>query len=120
VINYHFTPNRRFNLDVGIGYDQDLIKAKQVLEAILIEDPRVMKTPRPVVYVTNLAESCVELSARGWVPNMKYWKTRCDLLEKAKLRLDQEGIKIAFPQRDVHLYHETASPGFPEGEHQIS
>jgi small conductance mechanosensitive channel len=120
LINYHFTPSRRFNLDVGIGYDQDLIKAKQVLEAILVEDPRVMKTPRPVVYVMNLKDSCVELSARGWVPNLKYWQTRCDLLEKAKLRLDQEGIKIAFPQRDVHLYQGAAAPGFPEGGYEIS
>jgi len=110
VINYHFTPNRRLQLDVGIGYNQDILRAKQVLEALMIEDPRVLKTPRPVVYVVNLADSCVELSARGWVTNLKYWKTRCDLIEKVKLRLDQEGITIAFPQRDVHLYYKTAPP----------
>ena len=103
VINFHFTPNRRFELDIGIGYDQDLLKAKRILETIMIEDPRVLPTPRPVVYVLNLADSCVELSARGWADNLKAWKTKCELLEKAKLRLDQEGIRIAFPQRDVHL-----------------
>ncbi len=114
VINFHFTPTRRFELDIGIRYDQDLLKAKQVLEAIMIEDPRVLEKPRPIVYVVNLADSCVELSARGWAENLKAWKTKCELLEKAKLRLDQEGIIIAFPQRDVHLYHEIASPAFPE------
>lgn len=108
VINYHFTPTRRFELEVGIGYDQDLLRAKQILESLMIEDPRVLMKPRPVVYVVNLGESCVELSARGWVSNLKYWTTRCELLEKAKLRLDLEGIAIAFPQRDVHLYHENA------------
>jgi small conductance mechanosensitive channel len=120
VINFHATPTRRFELEVGIGYDQDILKAKQVLEAIMIEDPRVITKPRPVVYVANLADSCVELSGRGWVNNLDYWKTKCDLLEKTKLRFDQEGITIAFPQRDVHLYYETAATASPEAEHGTS
>lgn len=114
VINYHFTPNRRFEVDIGIRYDQDLLKAKQVLEALITEDPRVLPNPRPIVYVTNLADNCVQLSGRGWIENVKYWKTKCDLLEKAKLRFDQEGIVIAYPQRDVHIYYETALPASVE------
>ncbi|MFC1825203.1 mechanosensitive ion channel family protein [Thermodesulfobacteriota bacterium] len=120
VINFHFTPTRRFEIDVGIRYDQDLVKAKQVLEALLIEDPRVKGKPRPIVYVVNLADSCVELSARGWVENLKYWRTKCDLLEKTKLRFDQEGITIAFPQRDVHLYHEDAKESLSDEEKLLS
>jgi len=116
LINYHFTPTRRIKIDVGIGYDQDILKAKQALEAIMIEDPRVKTKPRPVVYVLNLADSCVELGGRCWVDNPKYWVTKCDLLEKTKLRFDQEGITIAFPQQDVHLYHETTPAAFPEEE----
>ena len=116
IINYHFTPTRRVKIDVGIRYDQDILKAKQVLEAIMIEDPRVKTKPRPVVYVLNLADSCVELGGRCWVDNLKYWVTKCDLIEKVKLRFDQEGIIIAFPQRDVHLYHETPPAAFPETE----
>ena len=114
VTNYHFTPTRRVKIDVGIRYDQDILKAKQVLESIMIEDPRVGTKPRPVVYVLNLADSCVELGGRCWVDNLKYWVTKCDLVEKVKLRFDQEGIIIAFPQRDVHLYHETPVAAFPE------
>lgn len=114
VINYHFTPQRRFELDIGIGYKQDLLKAKQLLDAIMTQDPRVLPNPRPIVYVTNLADSCVQLSGRGWIENVKYWKTRCDLLEKAKLRFDQEGIVIAYPQRDVHIYNETPLPASGE------
>lgn len=110
VTNYHFTPERRFEVDIGIGYNQNLFKAKQLLEAIMTEDPRVLPNPRPVVYVTNLADSCVQLSGRGWIQNIQYWKTKCDLLEKTKLRFDQEGIVIAYPQRDVHLYYETTVP----------
>jgi small conductance mechanosensitive channel len=119
VINYHFTETRRIKINVGIGYDQDLLKAKQILEAIMIEDPRVKVKPRPVVYVLNLANSCVELGGRCWVENLKFWTTRCELIEKTKLRFDQEGITIAFPQLDVHHFHGTASPNFPGKENTI-
>ena len=109
VQNYHLTGTRRIKLNVGIRYDQDLMKAKQVLEAIMVEDPRVHLTPRPAVWVLNLADSCVELGGRCWVDNVKYWSTRCELLEKTKLRFDAEGIVIAYPQRDVHIYYENTS-----------
>lgn len=112
VINYHFKETRRIKVDVGIGYDQDILKAKQILETIMIEDPRVKVTPRPTVYVLNLASSCVQLGGRCWVDNVKYWTTRCELIEKTKLRFDQEGITIAFPQLDVHHYHGDDSSEF--------
>jgi small conductance mechanosensitive channel len=114
LINYHFTPNRRFEIDVGIGYDQDLLKAKRVLEELIVSDPRVLGTPRPIVYVTKLTDRCVELSGRGWINNLKYWRTKCDLLEKTKLRFDKEGIKIAFPQRDIHIRNDAVEMGHPE------
>ena len=120
VINYHFTKTRRIKVDVGIRYDQDLLKAKQVLETIMIEDPRVLLKPaRPTVYVLNMADNCVKLGGRCWVDNVKYWTTRCELIEKTKLRFDQEGITIAFPQLDVHHYHGDASPEFP-GEEDLA
>lgn len=102
VINYHVTPNRRVEINVGIQYDQDLLKAKQVLEALMIEGARVETNPSPVVHVLNLADSRVELGGRCWVENEKWWKTRCELLEKTKLRFDREGIKFAFPQLELH------------------
>jgi len=110
VINYHFSDSRRIKIDVGIRYDQDLMKAKQVLESIMIEDPRVKPKPGPVVYVLNLANNCVELGGRCWVDNMKYWVTKCDLLEKTKYRFDNEGITFAFPQLDVNFYNKSESP----------
>jgi small conductance mechanosensitive channel len=61
IINYHFTPSRRFTVKVNIKYDQDLMKAKQVLEAIMIEDPRVLAKPRPVVYLMSLEKGYMEL-----------------------------------------------------------
>jgi small conductance mechanosensitive channel len=103
VINYHFTQTRRIKIDVNIRYDQDLLKAKRVLEAIMTEDARVKPKPGPMVYVLNLASNCVELGGRCWVANKDYWVARCDLLEKTKLRFDNEGIRFAFPQLDLHL-----------------
>ena len=119
VINYHFTETRRIKVDVGIGYDQDILKAKQILETIMIEDPRVKVTPRPTVYVLNLTNNCVQLGGRCWVDNVKYWTTRCELIEKTKLRFNHEGITIAFPQLDVHHYQGDASPEFPGEEDHI-
>ena len=110
VINYHLTTTRRIKINVGIRYDQDLMKAKQVLESIMIEDPRVEVKPGPVVYVLNLTNNCVELGGRCWVNNSKYWITKCDLVEKTKLRFDHEGIVIAFPQMDVHYYNTSDLP----------
>ena len=103
VNNYHFTPTRRIRVDVTISYHDDLLKAKQLLKEILADDSRVLEKPAPNVYVTNLGDNGVELSARGWVENRNYLKARSDLLEKTKLRFDREGIIIPFPQRHVHL-----------------
>lgn len=103
VINYHLFGTRRVKIDVNIRYDQDLLNAKRVLEAIMTEDPRVKPKPGPMVYVLNLASNCVELGGRCWVDKKDYWVARCDLLEKTKLRFDREGIRFAFPQLDLHL-----------------
>ena len=102
VINYHYTPNRRFSVKINIKYDQDLMKAKRVLEAIMIEDPRVLVKPRPVVYLMSLEKGYMELQGRGWVENVKAFVVTRELLEKTKLRFDQEGIVLAVPQLQVH------------------
>ena len=103
VINYHFTRTRRVKIDVCIRYDEDLINVKRVLETIMIEDPRVKHKPSPVVYVMNLGSNGVDLGGRCWVANKDYWMARCDLLEKTKIRFDNEGIRFAFPQLDLHI-----------------
>jgi small conductance mechanosensitive channel len=110
VQNYYYTPHRRIYLNINIRYDQDLMKAKQTLEGLMIEDPRVLDKPRPVVYVLNLSRNCVEIGGRCWVSNVKYWVTRCELLEKIKLRFDTEGVAFAFPQLDIHVKQHPSSP----------
>lgn len=111
VINYQYSGTRRIKVDVSIRYDQDLLKAKRVLEAIMTEDARVKTKPGPMVYVLNLASSAVDLGGRCWVDNKDYWVARCDLLEKTKLRFDSEGIQFAFPQLDLHINHDRSRAG---------
>lgn len=102
VINYHFTKTRRVKIDVTIRYDQDLIKAKRALESLMIEDARILPKPNPQVYVLELGPNGVRLGGRCWVNNLKFWVTKCDMLEKTKLRFDREGIEFAYNQLDVN------------------
>ena len=104
VINYQFTKTRRIKVDVSIRYDQDLAKAKRVLEALMTRDARVLAKPAPQVYVLKLTPSSVDIGGRCWVNNAKYWVSKCDLLEKTKFAFDNEGIRFAYPQLDVHHY----------------
>ena len=109
VVNYQWTPNRRIKIDVCIGYDQDLMKAKQTLEALMIADPRVVTAPRPVVYVLNLKPGFIELGGRAWVDNKVFWVTRCELIERTKFAFDRAGIKFANQKFDIYRYEGTAA-----------
>jgi small conductance mechanosensitive channel len=115
VVNYHFTPTRKIYLKINILYDQDLMKAKQIIETIMVEDPRVNPTPRPVVHVMSLNKGYVELSGRGWTDNLKRFVVTRELLEKTKLRFDQEGIILALPQMQVHYTSKNMPQSYMEG-----
>ncbi|MEF2231485.1 MAG: mechanosensitive ion channel domain-containing protein [Pseudodesulfovibrio sp.] len=104
ITNVTANPTRRVDLVFGIGYDDDLRKAKAVLEKILADDPRILADPAPVVAVSELADSSVNFVVRPWVNAADYWNVYFDLTEKVKLTFDAEGISIPFPQTDVHLY----------------
>ena len=103
VINYHFTKTRRVKIDIVIGYDQDLVRAKQVLEMIMVGDARVLNKPSPQIYIMNFTPSGIEIGARCWVSNIKYWPTRCDLNEKVIYKFAQE--KIAFSHNQMDIFH---------------
>jgi len=104
LINYTAADPRRVDLVIGIGYEDDIPKAKAILQRLLEEDPRVLADPAPKVLVTELADSSVNFAVRPWTRNADWWAVYCDLTEKIKLTFDAEGINIPFPQRDVHLY----------------
>lgn len=102
IINYSAKPTRRVDMTFGIGYDDDLLKAKQVLEEMLQADDRVLKDPSYTVAVGNLGDSSVDIVVRPWVKSSDYWGLLFDFTEAVKLRFDQEGISIPYPQMDVH------------------
>lgn len=110
VINYHFTKTRRVKVDVTIRYDQDLLKAKQLIEAVMTEDARILTKPAPQVYVLELGLNGVKLGGRCWVNNAKYWVTKCELQEKTKLRFDAESIRFAYPQMNVYHRNDLETP----------
>jgi small conductance mechanosensitive channel len=100
---YSAEPRHRVDLVIGISYDSDLRKAKQILEDILKNDERVLQEPEASVKVAALADSSVNLNVRPWVNSADYWGVYWDTLEKVKLNFDEQGIGIPFPQMDVHI-----------------
>ena len=109
IINYSKRDTRRVDMVFGIGYGDDLLKAKRILMEILEQDERVLKDPAPVVSVAALAESSVNFNVRPWVKSSDYWAVLWDTTEKVKLEFDRQGISIPFPQMDVHLHTEQSA-----------
>lgn len=109
ITNYSAMDTRRVDLVFGIGYNDDIRKAKDVLQQIVNEDSRVLKDPAPTIAVSELADSSVNFVVRPWVKTADYWGVYFDLTEKVKLSFDEKGISIPFPQNDVHLYQEAKS-----------
>lgn len=106
IINYNAKPTRRLDLVFGISYDDDIRKAKAIIERIIGENERILKDPAPLVAVGELADSSVNINVRPWVNTEDFWTVRAELLENIKIAFDAEGVTIPFPQRDVHI-HET-------------
>ena len=109
ITNYSAKETRRVDLVFGIGYDDDLRKAKQILEQIVKGDDRILTDPAPVVAVSELADSSVNIIVRPWVKTSDYWDVYWKLTETVKLTFDQEGISIPYPQRDIHMHQLTTT-----------
>lgn len=104
IINYSAKPTRRLDLVIGVAYDADLQKAHEVLKGVIAAETRILPEPEPKIAVLELGASSVDFAVRPWVKSEDYWNVRFDLMEKIKVKLDQAGIGIPFPQRDVHLF----------------
>ncbi len=100
ILNYTRHNHRRIDLVIGIGYDEDIRRARTLLTEIVNNDSRVLTQPAPRVAVNNLGESSIELVVRPFVRTADYDATRADLLEQIKLRFDEVGI-VPNPQRAV-------------------
>lgn len=105
ITNYSAKPTRRVDMVFGIGYDDDIKLAKEILERLLAEDERVLKDPAPVVALSELGDSSVNFIARPWVNSGDYWAVAWEMNEKVKTAFDEAGISIPYPQMDIHLNH---------------
>ena len=104
ITNWSVKGTRRVDLVMGIGYGDDIDKARNIMADILAKDERVLKDPAPKIAVVELADSSVNFVVRPWVKSEHYWDVHFDTTETIKKRFDAEGISIPFPQRDVHMY----------------
>lgn len=102
ITNFSANETRRVDLNFGIGYDDDLKLAKEILLNILSSDERVLKDPAPFVAVGELANSSVNFVVRAWVKQEDYWGVYFDTTEKVKLAFDAQGISIPFPQMAIY------------------
>ena len=104
IVNYSAKETRRIDLVFGIGYDDDLLKAKQLLIDIVTQHDKVLTDPEPGVAIAELAESSVNFNVRPWVKAGDYWTVRAELIEQIKLAFDANGISMPYPQVDIHMH----------------
>jgi len=104
IVNYTMKGTRRVELVFGIGYGDDIDKARSIIKEIVDQDGRVLKDPAPQIVVAELADSSVNFKVRAWTSSDDYWSFFFDTTEKVKKQFDAQGVSIPFPQRDVHVY----------------
>lgn len=108
ITNYNRQPTRKVVFDVGVDYEADLQKARNVLLDLAKNDPRVHKDPAPQAVVATLGDSAITVSLRIWVNTADYWDVMFMLNEHARDRLKSEGIDIPFPQRVIRVVQDAA------------
>ena len=104
ITNFSAKPTRRIDLVIGIGYDDDMKKARDLMMQVLNADSRILQEQAPVVAVNELGDSSVNFVVRPWVASGDYWPTRWALLEEIKNTFDANGVSIPYPQQDVHMH----------------
>jgi small conductance mechanosensitive channel len=105
ITNINAYDTRRVDLIVGIGYEDDIKKTKEVLNNIVSSNEKILLDKGITIAVSELADSSVNFVLRVWVKTPDYWDVKFGLTETIKLRFDEEGISIPFPQQDVHHYN---------------
>ncbi|NDJ52572.1 MAG: mechanosensitive ion channel [Chloroflexi bacterium] len=104
IVNYSKKGFVRLDMVFGIGYSDDLLKAKGILQEIINHHELVLEDPKPSVSVLALADSSVNFAVRPYVKIEDYWRVHFDVHEQVKLQFDEQGVSIPFPQQDVHLF----------------
>ena len=104
IINFSAKDTRRVDMAVGVGYNDDLKVAADVLKKICEDHPKVLSEPATKIFINNLGDSSVDFVVRPWVKSEDYWGVLADVLETAKVELEAAGCNIPYPQTDVHLH----------------
>lgn len=108
IVNWTVKGTRRVDMVFGIGYDDDIDKAKTIMKDILAKDERILQDPATQIALLELGDSSVNFVVRPWVKIENYWGVYFDAMENIKKAFDAEGINIPYPQRDVHVYEHKA------------
>jgi small conductance mechanosensitive channel len=103
MVNYSTEATRRVDWTFGIAYGDDIDKAKEVLNELLMSNEKVLKDPAPFVELGELADSSVNFTVRAWVNAPDYWAVHFYMLDKVYRKFAEEGLSIPYPQMDVHL-----------------
>lgn len=101
--NYSYHDTRRMDLTFGIGYTDDMDKAKEILRSIVEAEPNILKDPAYDIFIEELADSSVNYHVRAWALRSNFWPIVNNFPEKVKKAFDAAGVGIPFPQMDVHL-----------------
>ncbi|MGB5290445.1 MAG: mechanosensitive ion channel domain-containing protein, partial [Lysobacterales bacterium] len=104
ITNYSAKDTRRVDMVIGVGYDDDLKVAANVLKKVCEDHPKVLGEPETKIFINNLGDSAVDFVVRPWVKSEDYWGVLADVLETAKVELEAAGCNIPYPQTDVHLH----------------
>jgi small conductance mechanosensitive channel len=108
IVNFNAHETRRCDMVFGIGYSDDIDKAKAIIADVIAADNRCLKDPAVTIALSELADSSVNFVVRPWVKASDYWGVFFDTHETIKKRFDAEGVSIPFPQQDVHMHQVTA------------
>jgi small conductance mechanosensitive channel len=104
IINFTREPNRRLDLEVSIGYQDDFSQAQQIILDIIEKNDKALSDPKPLVRMCAHGESSIQIAVKVWVKSENYWNLKYDLLEEIKSQFDQNGIHIPYRQLDVILH----------------
>lgn len=108
MVNYSAEKLRRVDWTVGVGYGDDLNKARAVLKGMCDADARILQEPEVFIGVAELADSSVNFAVRAWVKAEDYWGVYFDMNENIYNTFNKEGLNIPFPQMDVHIHKQEA------------
>ncbi|KAA1242562.1 mechanosensitive ion channel family protein [Aquimarina sp. RZ0] len=109
IINYSSEDKRRDKIEIGIAYTSNIKEAKDILLDLINNQEKVLKDPAPEIYVSDLGDSAVTLSLRYWATNEDFWAVHFYTIEEAKKRLEDKGVSIPFPQREIRMVSDNKS-----------